>query len=471
MDELIRPDWERGREFIKNLIDSGSTRSLRGLAKIAGIQPSIISRFLKGGALEVGSAIKLYMALPDDIDVVKRRTFLQIMGLYPLVLQLNRDLLSSEELQSLNPIESGSPSEEGTRLMALGYQRAPSSWVTPNSWEKAIPFFQDAEKAFGVASSQAARAALEATQMLINLGNYDKVQAELLRIEHTYISIMDLETQAEWYRISGWLAYHQGNFAHAEKWLKKTIKIAKLTGIDRLADFHFLGRLYCDWGQVRRQQQEADLLFHKAEEFLDKAYEHQHKQASDVRRAFDLFRKAQLLQAQHNWQEAQELRTRARQMFANDLAVLHIDLEEAKLDLEDGETQTPKLKAEKALREWAQVKYAKGMSDALRVLGFSNYIQGKPVQALEPYVAALCIYPFENHLDSQKLGISIANLRSDIIIKEGRKAFQTLMQRIRELEEGQQGYFSYLVNVSADRSADITRVFNKIEGPLNKLML
>jgi hypothetical protein len=67
MDELIQPDGERGREFIKNLIDSGSTRSLRGLAKRAGIQPSIISRFLKGGALEVGSAIKLYIGYYQDL--------------------------------------------------------------------------------------------------------------------------------------------------------------------------------------------------------------------------------------------------------------------------------------------------------------------------------------------------------------------------------------------------------------------
>jgi hypothetical protein len=105
------------------------------------------------------------------------------------------------------------------------------------------------------------------------------------------------------------------------------------------------------------------------------------------------------------------------------------------------------------------------MSDALRVLGFSKYIQGKPDQSLEPYVAALCIYPFENHLGDQELGISIADLRSDIILKEGRKAYQALTRRIQDLAEGQQGYFSYLANVSADRRADITRVLIRLRNP------
>jgi tetratricopeptide (TPR) repeat protein len=458
MDELIQPDGERGREFIKNLIDSSSTRSLRGLAKKAGIQPSIISRFLKGGALEVGSAIKLYMALPDDIDVVKRRTFLQVMGLSQLVSQLSPDLLPSGELQSRNPIASGNPTEVGTHLMALGYQLA------PNSWEKAIPLFREAENAFGVASSQAARAALEAAQALVNLCDYDKAQAELLRIENTYRSIIDPETEAEWYRINGWLDYYQGDFAQAEKWLLSTVEIAKRTGVDRLADFHFLGRLYCDWGQVRRQQQEASSLFHKAEVFFDTAYKLQHKEGPDVSRAFDLFRKAQLLQAQHNRQKAQKLRTMARQMFDRDLAVLHVDLEEARLDLEDGETRKPKLRAEKALKGWAQIKYAKGMSDALRVLGVSEWIHGKPAQALELYAAALCIYPFENHLGNQKLWVSIVDLYSEIICKEGRKAYRSLMRRIQEFAEGQQGYFSYLANVSADRSADIARVLIRLRN-------
>jgi tetratricopeptide (TPR) repeat protein len=456
MDDLVRPDWERGREFIKNLTDPPG--SIRGLAMRAGIQPSIISRFLNGGTLEVGSAIKLYMALPDDMDVVNRRNFLQMMGLSLLASQLNRDLLPSGELQSLNPMASSSPSEVGTRLMALGYQLA------PNSWEKAIPLFREAEDAFGVASSQAARAALEAAQALVNLCDYDKAQAELLRIEYTYRSIMDPETKAEWYRIRGWLDYYQGDFAQSEEWLTNTIKIAEQTGIDRLADFHFLGRLYCDWGQVCHQQQKASLLFHKAEVLFDRAYELQHRQGDDVSKAFDLFRKAQLLRAQHNWQEADKLRTEARQIFDRDLAVLHVDLEEARLDLEDGETRRPKLRAEKALRGWAQIKYAKGMSDSLRVLGFSEFIQGKVDQALELYAAALCIYPFENHSENQKLWISISNLRSDIIRKEGRKAYQTLMRRIQEFAEGQQGYFSYLANVSADRSADIARVLIRLRS-------
>lgn len=85
---------------------------------------------------------------------------------------------------------------------------------------------------------------------------------------------------------------------------------------------------------------------------------------------------------------ASQAEGRRRFAFRRDLMILHIDLEEARLALEDGEIRAPKRKAEEALRGWAQVKYAKGMSDALRILGTLEYIQGKPEKALELYIVS-----------------------------------------------------------------------------------
>jgi len=303
-------------------------------------------------------------------------------------------------------------------------------------------------------------------QMLLNLGDYDKTREEVIRIQHTYGSIMDPETEAELHRIRGWLDYYQGNFAQSENWFRKCLGIAEQTGIERIGDSaqHFLGRVYCDWGQTFRQKQEVDLLLHKAEAQFDKALEIHRRWGDEFPIAFDLLRKAQLRRVQSNWQDAKQLRDKARQIFGRDLGVLHVDLEEARLALEDGEIRAPRLKAEEALRGWAQVKYAKGMSDALRILGTLEYIQGEPEQALELYVVALCIYPFEGHLDNRRLWTEISDIYSVMVYQGDRSGYHKLVQRIQESVKSQQGYFSFLNNVSADRSADIARIFNRLRS-------
>jgi tetratricopeptide (TPR) repeat protein len=429
---------------------------MRSLAKEAGIQPSIISRFLGGQTtLEAGSAIKIYNILHENMNPVDRRTFLRVLGLLPMALALSPDSLLTAS-HGLDVVSANSH-EIGIRLMVIGEDLARHSWV------EAIPVFRKAENILGPASSQAARDACRAAQLLTNLGDYGEARKEISQVQRVYGPVMDPETEAEAHRIRGWLDYYQGNLAESETWLSNCLRIAKETGIERIGESaqHFLGRLYCVWGQVC--QKEAHVLFHRAQMQFDKAYQLHLRFGTEGDRAFDLFRNAQLLRVQRQWREARQLRRRARQMFGGDLAILHIDLEEARLALDDNEERISQLKAEGALSGWAQINYAKGMACALQVLGDWEWsARGKLDKALELFVAALCIYPFQNNLSNRQLLTRVAEVSDIVHREEGEKNYERLVWRIQGQAEGREGCFSYLSRVSADRSADVAEVLSRL---------
>src|SRR5689334_21615425 len=75
---------------------------------------------------------------------------------------------------------------------------------------------------------------------------------------------------------------------------------------------------------------------------------------------------------------------------------MNIDVTEARLALrEGGGLGTARTKVENALACWAYIKRARGMANTLDLLGDDYKMQGQLDQALEQYIAALCLYPFE----------------------------------------------------------------------------
>jgi tetratricopeptide (TPR) repeat protein len=455
---IAQPEWEEIRQTIKGWLASRN-RSIRSMAEEAGIQPSVVSRFLnqQSNALKTDSIIRLYAVLRKDMKPLERRDFLRAAALLPLAFLLGHDSVLASELEDIRASEV-SRGEAGTRLMLIGNE------VAQSSWKEAIPWFHRAEKVLGVGTSQAARAGLAAAQLFLNLGDHDRAGQEVIRVQHAYQPDMDRETLAEVYRIKGWLDYYHGRFPDSERWLRKCIGVSEETGVEALAESaqHFLGRVYSDWAQTQREKSQADLLYHNAQVQFDIAYQIHLRWGTESQRAFDLLRKAQSYQVQGDWREAFPLRNRAREMFRHELAILHIDLEEARWALLDGELRKPTVQAEGALRGWAEINYAKGMADALRILGTAECIQGSPERALEHYIAALCIFPFENHLANRQLWAEIADLRGDLLWREDRKAYSRLLQRIRESVEARAGRFSYLGSVTADRNTDVAQIFERL---------
>lgn len=457
MRELSQPAQEQARQILRTWLIA-QNRSLRNLAQEAGIQPSIISRFLNGTTtLEASSALKLYSVMQHGMKLLDRKAFIEAVGLLPLAVALRRDAIFT--------VDMNAPRHDvGSRLMVTAldlYNHA--------LHEQAIPVFRMVEEVLGVGSSQAAFAACMMAQMFINLGDYQRAETEVVRIENTYRLAMDLETRAELYRIRTWLDYYQGNYAQAEQWSLKRIKLGEESGIERLKNPHFTGRIYYDLGCLCSGTKEAAQLLHQAELCFDYSYQFNLRWGDEPNRAFDLFRKAQVLQAQGQGIDAKRLRTQAREMFMDgsvlgSIAVVNIDGEEMRLLLEDGNVKLTKRKAEEVLGNWVRLKYPKGIGDSLQVLGELAYMQSDLESALEIFVARLCVYPYDNYVSSRHVWAEVYNIQAELVRREGRPFYQNVLHRIGQLAQHRQGYFSYLDQIASDRSADLERVLSSLRS-------
>lgn len=423
------------------------------LAREAEIHRSIISRFLKGRNLDADSARKLYKVLEKSMSPVDRRTFLKALGLLPFIALTPSD--SSPKLISQIDEKPPDSYEAGMRLFVSAMDTA------QHSWEEAIPLFLQAEQAFGPASSQAARAACEAIQQFINLGEYERAEQEVRRVQNSYEQVMDPDTKSRLNGVIGWLEYYEGNLAESKKRFESCLELAQLTGVERLGDGanHFLGKIYSAYGQMSPQKQEADLLFHTAEKHFQVSFLSSLKRGNEGSQAFEIFRQSQLLQVWGDYQRARQFRNRAYQMFGRQSGVFHIGIAEANLALEEGEIRTPKLKAEDALSGWAHEKYARGMSNAITVLAIADRQQGKPIQAFELLVAALCIYPPQSPWKTNQLLSQIEDMRDWLVIQQGRRQHHLLVQNLFEKVRERKGYFSYLDCIVGERNNTIVQVF------------
>jgi tetratricopeptide (TPR) repeat protein len=273
---------------------------------------------------------------------------------------------------------------------------------------------------------------------------------------------MDPETAAELSHLHGWMDYYEGEFRQAVTWFEQCLFIANESGREEISQngLHFLGRVYADWGHLAQTKQQAEGWFRQADEKLTAAYQLHLKYGDTDEQGYDVFRQAQLRRMQRQWPEAAHLRERARHLFSNGLLTLSVDLEEATLALQNSEMGPARRKAEEALGGWAVVGHAKGMADALHLLGRSNYVEGKSDQALECYTAALCIYPFEHHLSNRYIWTAI----DEIGCREDSNATRRWTRRLRDVAETRQGYFANLNSVFADRSADIDWIFSRLRS-------
>jgi hypothetical protein len=100
------------------------------------------------------------------------------------------------------------------------------------------------------------------------------------------------------------------------------------------------------------------------------------------------------------------------------------------------------------------------MADALKVLGRAKHIQGKTTEALEYYVAALCIYPFVENISNQQLWIEIQS----VIREEDEIFFQKWVRRTEEAAKERRGHFLYLNNLSSHRETNITQIFSMLKS-------
>jgi tetratricopeptide (TPR) repeat protein len=453
MSERVQPADEKARDMLRTWL-TAQNRSLRNLAQEAGIPPSVISKFLRGETkLEATSALKLYNVMQQSLDPLERYTFIEATGLLPLASAFRSDQIFTVDIHA-------PPFEVGNRLIAMAIECGRKGAFT-----EAIPLLRTAEQVLGVGSNLAAYAGCQIGHTFILIGDYRQAQVEAQRIQTTYGTIMDPETKAEYYRLQLWLAYYLGNYLQSEHWLKARIQLAEQTGIERFADPHFLGRTYYEMGQLAPQKQAADIYFAKAVQCFDQSYQLNQKWGNELDRAYDWFRKAQVLQAQRQWSDAKILRRQAGHIFRTERSVasLHVELEEAKLALLDGKLHIAQEKAEAVLHGWVQFNYTKGVADALQVLGDVAYTQGQVAQAVELFAARLCVYPFDTHPSTGQVWEEMHHLQAQLARREGRTSYQHVLRHVQELATSRQGYFAYLDTLAVDRSEAVTHLFGRLQ--------
>lgn len=392
--------------------------------------------------------VEKYGAPGNEIDTtVPRNRLLEVFLEDNAVLARRWANITDEQIAHLR--RHTSPHEVGMRLRLIG-----NGLARQYLWEDAIPLYRKAEQLFGPASSEAARSACIIATAYTDLGEYAKAGIEVARIEQVYGSVADPETRVRLSDTKGLLAYYTGDLLTAETRFLNTLALVEEIGAEHLGETaqHFLGRTYAAMAQNVANRREAGAWFLKAEARFDEAYRIHGSMGREINQAWDLFRKAQMLQDEGRRHEARTLRKKARQMFGPDLGVLLVDLDEARLALETGDSRFSVKKVEDALRRLAQVNKADGIMEALHVLGRAEHIRGRVERALELYVAALATSPPEAKLQNRQLWATIRELSNAVISAAGNQGYAQLVDRIEARAKDRSGYFSYLNNLAADRS-------------------
>jgi transcriptional regulator with XRE-family HTH domain len=454
--QLLAPEVNLARDIINaHLLDKN--RTLSDVAATAGIADKELSDFMEGGsAIPEQTALKLYESLAKEMSDVTRRTFLKSISVMALTV-LAPDFFPEGKAE-LRSVLHDDPLQIAQMLLA----RARILDWREHQWEKAYALSRLAEHLCGPQSNQAAVAGLLGTQMLLNLNRYQQAWEEVKRIEQSYASAMDAPARIDLFRLKGWLDYYQGQFPRAASWLAKTVEIANEAGLESLADYHFRGRVNLALGKQAKSEK-RDISFAQSEKDLMTSLHKQHKDLHESTRAFDKLRLAQLRRAQGKGVEAKELLGQTRMMFANDLAAVHVDLEEADMDLEDGEDLLNIIiKAEGGFRQWAEVKYVNGVTEALRILALAELLRGESRRALAYYIALWCLSPLIVE-KNQQIQEEMSECYDDILYRGNAKAWRKFVSEVQEAIVTGRGPLAYLRQMATHQCGDISELINLLE--------
>jgi hypothetical protein len=458
------PERDHNSEVLGTLISTwlaANERNAAWLAHQAGLNPSILSRFLnrKTGLNEV-SALKLYRVMRWRMTRADQETFLAASGVLDLI-------PGTDELAAPTTASWREPAFNtqalGFQLMVKGYNLAAAV-----AYREALNQFLKAEQAFGPASTNAPRAVCEAIQCLVNLGDITRAEQEILRVAGQYDQVMDVETRVYYSIIRGAMELDRGNLDTAEPWFTECVHIAEATGIAQLADgaFHCLGLINLNRAQAAPPGAQIDGLLNTALGYFN---EHLRRLeilgAPDWAIAFQYLRRAQVQQLQAEYPAAIASRRLAHELFrrnADPSGNHHVDIAEADLDLEEGNTRHAVRLAEGCLEDNAQIRYAAGMSRAVRIQAQAALQDGHMAEALEKAIAAVCINPYGTYADRAKLFNLLHEADANIRHVGTEHSYQQMLARFRARLNDRSGVYAYLNNVIADRSAVVTSLFNQL---------
>lgn len=449
--------WTAARQNLREWL-TAHKQTQSDLARLAGVNRSMISRFLeKGQQLSTATAIKLYGVLKLSPDPSERQQWREWLHLEEMQASLGEPLMeTAEDL----PVTFGPyPNLE------QGYHWLNRAWLLlsqPGNIPRSQSLLVRAEQAFGLHSSMAALAACESIQQWINLGDLAQAEREVFRVEQTYQHVMDIQTRKQFLQVKGMVAYDRREYARA---LQVTEEIKALgrtygfdTGYQHVAGLAQLGLAE----HLEENDPNRPRLLGMAEENMRFICRDADKSQADLYIGFAHFRLAQVLREQNRHDDAHHQRKIAREGFRDDPAIGHLLIEEANLALLEGDTVHVPTKAGSVQDGWQLVNYAAGLGRAAAVVAMSLWMEGHALEALEPAVVAASIAPNGDCYKGDRFVDLLWRINRDVQRNVDVRQYAALTAQIREHVYTCSGHFACLTSVVPDRSGAALALLDKL---------
>jgi transcriptional regulator with XRE-family HTH domain len=433
------------------------SRSQSDLARLAGVNRSVISRFLeKDQPLSMATAIRLYDALKSSMGPAECQQWVTWLDLEGVEVSLGDPSTVDEATHSLRSASSN---------IETGYQWLSRAWNVLRR-ERDIPtalqLFAQAELAFGRYSTLAALAGCEIIQQYINLGYLARAGQEVLRVERAYSHVMDVQTQREFLQLKGMAAYDRQDYVRALQAVDELIVLEKTHG------FHTMHQHIAGLSQLSLAERlddanpEKQRLLGMAEENLRFMCRVARLTDDKMHVGFMTFRLAQAQREQGQHDVAARNCRLAQQCFIGDPALGHVRLEEANLALLDGETKRARARAEAATEMWLTIRYAGGLGRAAAVQAVSLWVEGRAQEALAPAVAAASIAPNGSCFKGWNFLDLPWQINRDVFPATDKHQYAALIDQMAEGVRLRSGHFSCLARVMPDRSGAALALLAKL---------
>jgi plasmid maintenance system antidote protein VapI len=441
-------DWEAARRLTREwLQEEGITPSR--LAGRASVQRSVVSRFLNGQPITSQTAARLCDAMQPSLSPAERVTLLEAFGLSRF-----------SQMAALNELSRAGESIapwRGDHLFAVTYT-ATILWhkaitTSTESWLKALPLFFEAERAFGLCST-AAIAGLQGVQILINIGDFDSAEREVIRIQTVYAGEMDTLTRSQVATLRGWIAFDRGEFGSALRWFRHNIHLQPNPTLQYVIDgaHHFTARTLLEMSRQQTEAGAASRLLHDAEQHMNTSLAMKlNRDAPLAQIGFDHLRMMEILDAQGRHDDARAHRHKASEIFAGAGADLHIALHVADQNLDEGDTKGAVKKGMAGLEGWRE--YANGFARAAGIVAQGKLEEDKPAQALRYAALAHAFNPRYAHHSDRPKAIDLAYEASRLLAHQGgRRKHDALVRQMKEDAQSRAGEFAHLARAPVDHT-------------------
>ena len=284
MDTTTEANWPVARTIVRDWL---ATRHARPawLAQRAGLNRSVVSRFLNGKPLDPASALKVYATVQNGMDVTRKIELLEALGV------IDQAMMVRDSLAVVGPPQLGgahqSPLETGAQLMTTAYELVKQ----PESMPDAIRMFAQAERTFStVSDSMAALAVCEVVQNLVTVGDFSSADRHLLRALTVYGGRIDALAELQLTGMAGVLSFAKRDLQEARTWCSRALELAQRHGNDpsTAAMSQFLGMVDLRLGLAALTTNEKERFLTQAERSTRLSYDiHMRCRTDDLMLAFD----------------------------------------------------------------------------------------------------------------------------------------------------------------------------------------